>query len=233
MFSYDLINPNNFIINNDNFDVIPIGYRCATAIACNYAKIRNYSLPFDWGIPWTPKKIQTLLEENFKDFFNFELINKGVYNKTYKFGSMHFNNDINILEDTFKRRIDRLNDIMNKTSKKYFIYINEDFLYSENHRTDELCNTIFSELLEFENFLKQKYENIDYNILFIDFKKQDIPTNSNIIHVVLHSSKLYEKTVDAPFEDFRMYCGQILSELFHTNILKENIIKYNQNIFND
>ena len=61
MFSYKLNNPNNIIICKDNYDIIPIGYRCATAIACNYAKIRTCSLPFDWGIPWNPKKIKNIL----------------------------------------------------------------------------------------------------------------------------------------------------------------------------
>jgi len=118
MFSYTIINKQ--LINNDNFHVIPIGYRCPTAIACTYAKIRKFSLPFDWGVPWNPKKIQTILENDFLNFCNFESINNSniMYNKIYDFASGHFTNEINVLNETFHRRIDRFNNIMNESTKK-------------------------------------------------------------------------------------------------------------------
>lgn len=235
MFSYTINNPNNLVINNNNFHAIPIGYRCSTAIACKYAKIRNFSLPFDWGIPWNPTKIQTILENDFQNFCNFESINNSniMYNKTYDFQSGHFTNENNVLNETFHRRIDRFNNIMNESTKKYFIHINEDFIYSTYHKTYEFCNNIFNELLEFEDFIKKKYTNIEYNILYFDFNKHNIPKNSNIINIVLNSNVIYNTVHESPYEEFRMYCGQILSELFYTNVLKEDIIIYNENIFNE
>lgn len=228
MFSYKINNPNNKIIKYDNCYIIPIGHRCATSLACIYAQIRKFSLPFDWGIPWYPNTIQKILENDFKDFCNFKG-NGYIYNPTYNFGSEHFNNDINVLVNTFERRIERFNNIINEQKKIYFIYINEDFLYNKNHREDMYCDKIFNELLELEIFLKKKYVNIDYNILYFDCKEHNIPTSSNIINIVLHSNTLYEKSVDSPYGEFRIYCGKILSELFGTS-LKLNI-KIDQTIF--
>ena len=68
MFSYVINNPNNFVIKNDYF-IIPFGHRCSSALACKYANIRKFSLPFDWTIPSFPKKIQTVLENNLKFIF--------------------------------------------------------------------------------------------------------------------------------------------------------------------
>jgi hypothetical protein len=64
--------------------------------------------------------------------------------------------------------------------------------------------------------MKDKY-NIDYNILYFDFKHHNIPTNSNIINIVLHTN-LYDTSIDAPYEDLRNYCGKILKELFNTEL---------------
>jgi hypothetical protein len=120
MFSYKINNPNNFIIKYDNCYIIPIGHRCATSLACIYAKIRNFSLPFDWGIPWYPKTVQKILENDFKDFCNFKCHENGyIHNPTYHFGSSHFNKDINILVDSYNRRIKRFNNIINEPKKKY------------------------------------------------------------------------------------------------------------------
>jgi hypothetical protein len=82
-------------------------------------------------------------------------------------------------------------------------------------------------MLELEKFITNKYINIDYNILYFNFKRHNVPTNSNIINIVLHSAKLYDTSVNAPYEKFRNYCGQILVELFNTNLT----LGYDGNVF--
>lgn len=60
-------------------------------------------------------------------------------------------------------------------------------------------------MLELEKFIKDKYINIDYNILYFNFKHHNIPTNSNIINIVLHTTNLYYTTDSAPYEELRKY----------------------------
>ena len=69
-------------------------------------------------------------------------------------------------------------------------------------------------MLDLELFLKSKYVNIDFNILYFDFKEHIIPLNSNIINIVLQTSKLYDSYENCPLLDFRKYCGRILLEIF-------------------
>ena len=226
MFSYVINNPNNFVIKND-YVVIPFGHRCTTALACKYANIRKFSLPFDWNIPLFPNKILEVLKNNFNDFI--PDVHNGIFYNKYGFSLAHFNPNINNGVQEYKRRIDRFIDIINQPKKIYFVYINEDYLYDNNYREDEFNHNIFNEMLELENFIKDRYINIDYNILYFNFKHHNIPTNSNIINIVLHTTNLYDTHNGAPYEDFRNYCGKILAELFNTNL----ILGDDDNVFNN
>jgi hypothetical protein len=218
--------PNNFVIENDYF-IIPIGSRCGTATACKHANIRKFSLPFDWTIPLFPKKIKNVLENNFEDYIP-DVHNNNFYNK-YDFFLAHFNSNIENGIEEYKRRIIRFNDIINQQKKIYFVYFNEDYLYDNNYRSDEFNDNIFNEMIEFENFIKDKYININYNILYINFKHHNIPANSKILNVVLHTTNLYDTCINAPYAELRIFCGKILSELFNTNLSLE----LDLNIFNN
>ena len=214
MFSYIIHNPNNFPINNTDFYTIPFGHRCTSAIACKHASIRKMSLPFDWLVPLFPKKIQDILENNFEDFIP-DVYNGNFRNK-YDITLCHFNPDINAGIEEYKRRIDRFNNIINKPTKLYFVYINEDYLYDNNYRQDKFNANIFNEMLELEIYLKKQYVDIDYNILYFNFKQHDIPADSNIINIVLTTTNVYDISHWSYFNPFRSYCSLILSELFNT-----------------
>jgi hypothetical protein len=222
-YSYTINNPNNLEIKNTDYYAIPFGHRCTSALACKYASIRHFSLPFDWTIPTYPKKIKNVLENNFEDFI------PDVYNNTFKnkydISLVHFNSDINSGVEEYKRRIERFNNIMAEShKKKYFVYINEDYLTWSDYRDPKKNETIFNEMLELELFLKEKYPNIDYNILYFNFIKHDIPANSNIINIVLgNNSEFYSNEIQecSPVhaEQLRNYCGYILTTMFNTELI--------------
>jgi hypothetical protein len=228
MFSHIINNPNNLEIEDDYF-VIPFGHRCTSASACIYANIRKCSLPFDWTVPSLPSKIQKVLENNFDDFIP-DVHNGKFYNK-YNIGLAHFNTNISIGIEEYKRRIERFNNIINKNKKIYFVYINEDYLYNSKYRDNKFIDNNFYEMLELEKFIKNKYNYIDYSIIYFDFKYHNIPNNSNIINIVLNYPNVYNKESDCKeLNVFRMYCGKILTELFNTTF---NNLSYNQKLFNN
>ena len=227
MFSYVINNPNNFVIKMNDYFIIPFGHRCSSALACKYANIRKFSLPFDWTNPLFPNKIVKVLENNFNDFI--PDVHNGIYHNKYDFELSHFNPNTNNGVEEYKRRIDRFIDIINQPKKIYFVYINEDYLYNKSYRENEFNHNIFNEMLELEKFITNKYINIDYNILYFNFKHHNIPTNSNIINIVLHTTNLYDTPNNAPYEDLRNYCGKILAELFNTNCN----LGYDCNVFNN
>jgi hypothetical protein len=223
MFSYTINNPNQIVIKKDEFVAIPFGHRCTSALACKYSNIRNFSLPFDWTIPLFPKKIQKVLENNFENFI--PEVHKKKFRNKYDIGLAHFNENVDEGIEEYKRRIVRFNNIINQPKKIYFVYINEDYFYNADYQKESFNDNIFNEMLELENFLKRKYININYNILYFDFKHHTIPKNSNIINIVLHNKDFGEKYI----REFRAFCGKILSELFNTNLS----LGYDVSIFNN
>ncbi len=107
--------------------------------------------------------------------------------------------------------------------------MNEDYLYDSGHRDDAFNDRMFNDMLALEAFLKERYPYMKYNVLFFNFKQHDIPVHSNIINIVLQSTILYDNHNDAPYNDFRIYCGKVLSELFNTSVL----LGYDHGTFND
>jgi hypothetical protein len=167
MFSHIIYNPNNYIITKD-YDIIPIGHRCSSAIVCKFANVRKFSLPFDWSIPLYPKKIIKVLENNFDGFI--PDVSKGIFKNKYDIILAHFDPNVNNGIEQYKRRIERLKFIMKTPKKKYFIYINEDYLYDANYRKDALNDNIFKEMLDLEHFMRGKYPKIDYNTVYLHIK---------------------------------------------------------------
>lgn len=230
LFSYTINNPNNLVVVDfcDNYNVIPFGHRCTSALACKYSNLRKYSLPFDWVIPLYPNKIKDILQNNFEDFI--PDVHRNIFHNKYNVSLKHFNPDITTGIDEYKRRVERFSKVIIEPNTKYFIYINEDYLYEDAYRNDELNDAIFNEMLELENYLRDKYADIEYRILYFNFKCHKIPCGSNIVQVLLNTTTTFDNRKTAPFEDFRDYCGKILAELFKTTLTLD---RYTPDIFSN
>lgn len=217
MFSHEIYNPNNFAIQNKDFYTIPFGLRCTSAIACTYANLRKFSLPFDWVIPLFPSKIHKVLQNDFEDFI--PDVNNEVFENKYNIRLVHFNVDRNKGIQDYERRIQRFMTILNEPTKLYFVYINEDYLYDPIYRDEEFNEQNFIDMLTLEEYLQERYVNINYNILYFNFKNHDIPKSSKIINIVLHSNQFYDKLDGASHDSvLRDYCGKVMSELFESNM---------------
>jgi len=222
MFTYQINNIDNLIIDKE-YNIIPIGHRCTSAIACKYANIRKFSLPFDWVLTLFPSKLKNVLLNDFSDFIpSYEhIVNKITKDKfrnilieKYDFYLSHFNININIGIEQYTRRILRFNEIFHDNKKIFFIFINEDYLYNNEYRDEKFNNQIYSEIIDFENFIRSKYNFNNFNILYFDFKHHNIPSESNIINILINSKFYTENPNKFPIEKFRIYCGLILSKIF-------------------
>lgn len=215
-FNYKINNPNNIIINTDSsYNIIPIGTRCTTALATKYASIRKFSLPFDWTRQWLfPNKIQNVLENEFENFI--PDVHNGIFLNKYGIELAHFNKDINEGIQQYKRRIKRFNSIIKEDKKIFFIFTNEDYLYTEEYRNKNFNDKLFREMLDLELYLKLKYPTINFTILYFNFLEHKIPSGSNIINYVLSTKQIYHRHDDSPFQELRNFIGLILSNTFKT-----------------
>jgi hypothetical protein len=230
MFSHTIHNLNHFDIEKTDFYAIPFGHRCTSALACKFSGLRHFSLPFDWLEFNYPHKIKKAIENDFIDFIP-DVNNNNYYNK-YDMYFKHFNSNkcVGILEH--ERRVERFNQILKEKKKKYFVYINEDYLFDQHSRSDEFNDSMLKSMLEIEKLLKEKNENLDYNILYFNFRKETIPYDSNIINIVLTSDSFYnDLDPNSPYEDLRKYCGSILKELF--DVKSAFNFTYDCGVFND
>ena len=88
---------------------------------------------------------------------------------------------------------------------------------------------MFKKMLGLETYLRATYANIDYNILYFNFKQHAVPETSKIINIVLHTTHLYNVTVGSPYQALRNYCGKVLALMFGTPLK----IGYNNDTFNN
>jgi hypothetical protein len=145
---------------------------------------------------------------------------------------VHFNENIDVGIETYKRRIERLKEILNTSDTKYYVYINEDYIYNINYRKKDFNEKLFTDMIELEKTLIEKYNNSNFKILYFDFVEHKKEKDSNIIQIILETEFLCLES-EAPVNDFRKYCGKILSDMFNTefttNVKKENIVDYYSN----
>lgn len=214
-FKYEIINKNIDFINYsyDTTNFIPMGHRCTSAIACNYASLRTCSLPFDWVQFLFPGKIKSVLSNNFEDYV--PDVKNGVIINKYDIKLAHFNSNIEEGIQEYKRRIERIKDILKNNNNKVFIFTNEDFIYNNDFRTVEFKNKLISEIIDLDLYLKENQ--IKHNILFFDFNdysdciKEGI---ENINFVKFKTKKTFNKKNTKYSYRFRKMCGHVLKELF-------------------
>jgi len=217
--SHNVYNPNNLNIDTNEYHVIPFGHRCASALALKFASLRKFSLPFDWTTPSFPICIKNVLINNFEDFI--PDVHNNIFTNKYNIRLVHFNSNIEEGIAEYKRRIERFYKVIKEGKKIYFIYVNEDYLYNAEYRKPEFNDDIFSQMVDLDSYLKKTYDNIDFTILYFNFVKHKVPIDSNIINFVLHTEKIWNSNNGCPYEDFRRYCGKVLSDIFETHFVPE------------
>jgi hypothetical protein len=190
----------------------------------NNRKISQETNFFDYtGTPmWA---INELITNNFTNFFDKNKyqeiqtkssnINKYITHIDYY---IRFPHDIrnynelnsNIFSDfcqKYKRRIIRLNDILNKNKKVLFIRTQEQMnnrILFEQHKEKYAKNEL-EYIINFSNIIKSKYPNLDFKILYLsETNKQDYLQENNIV-IIQHKIPIiftnYEISFNKIFSD--------------------------------
>ena len=140
---------------------ISLGSWCGVAIALNGLNLRTEAYPFDM-IRSKFEGIIDCFENDFINFFptNIKLEKIGNYDafRNQYFGFFHHNLFDQNIQETFKRRIERLITLLKTTNEKIF------FLRTicEEKYEDEIK---FNK--QFQSILENKYPNLNYLIIYI------------------------------------------------------------------
>ena len=218
MFSYTQhsVNADVEFHPNATYIIIPFGHRCTSAIACKMAGLRKCSLPFDWINSGYPAKLHHAIKDDFRHYIpdEYQDNQEAVMNK-YDILLAHVNKNRDNGVAEYERRIQRFRDIIGNNTAKYFVCIYEDYLYNAMHREKDYHQDVFQGILEFEKYYKATY-GTNFNILWFDFVKHDIPEDSNIILYVITPDQLYHDFDGSSYGAFREFCGMTLQKIFNT-----------------
>jgi hypothetical protein len=145
--------------------IVPIGIDCGVAETLKKYDIRKFALPFDWVVSY--RGIKNILENNFINY----IPDKILYNDIN--GTAVFNNyDVKFIHDKFdlndiskyNRRIDRLRNILNNNTEKVF-FIKKGHSYHHHNEYNFIDDV--DDVIELNDFLKNKYPMLNYRIILV------------------------------------------------------------------
>lgn len=179
----DYVKPNVYVNSNDYDYIVGIGNKCPTAMTLRDLHIYRESFPFDY-IPTTPKLILKYLQDT-SDFFpekNIVRTKDDVW-----FGHFDINDKYDDTIQTFRRRFDRLLEILQNKKRILFVYTSEADIYNEmNNR----YNDNYDGLCKLRDYIENKYEYNNFTILAIHMNKTYIDTK-NIINYTINVPDIY------------------------------------------
>jgi hypothetical protein len=170
--------PTQFLNYNDYEFIVSIGNKCATAIYLRELNIYKQSFPFDY-IPTTPHLILKYLQ-NQNDFYPEKNIVRTRDNVW--FGHFDINEKYNETIETFKKRFERLFNLLENKKKILFVYTSEADVYNEmNNR----YNDNYNELCKIVEYLIETYKYDNFKLLCIHTNKSFADTN-NIVNFTIN-----------------------------------------------
>lgn len=174
--------PTKFLNINDYEYIVSIGNKCPTAMILKKLNVYKESFPFDF-IPICPFLINKYLksQEEFYPKKNLVRNDDGVW-----FG--HFDIDKNYTEtiETFKRRFERLFNILQNKKKILFVYSSEADIYNEGNNR---YNNNYEEIQKMVDYIINTFNYNDFKILCIHTNKSFMDTNN-----------ISNYTINVPFE---------------------------------
>ena len=177
------IPPETFININDYDYIISIGNKCPSTLLLRSLNLYKESFPFDY-IPTTPQLILKYLKDT-SDFFPER-------NKIRNISGVWFGH-FNIIDkydetlETFKRRFNRLFEVLQNKKKILFLYTCEADIYNElNNR----YNNNYDELSNITDYIKNTYKYDDFIILAVHTNKI-YKNTKNIINYTINVPNIY------------------------------------------
>lgn len=200
-------------------EIIAIGNKCPTSMILKKLKIYKQSYPFDY-VPTTPRLILKYLKDT-SEFF--PLKNQVRTDDDVWFG--HYNIDDKYKEtiETFQRRFARLFTALEQKKKILFVYTSEADIYNE---MGNRYNDNFAELVNIQEYIKEKYNYDDFTILAIHTNRKYSDTkhikNFTINVESYLCSDNMESHVAQVWDPYREILEKVLSYIFGVPMNQES-----------
>ena len=199
-------------INHFEYDaIVSIGNKCPTTMVLRDLNIYREAYPFDY-VPTTPKLILKYLK-NSEDFFPERYCIRT--KDDVWFGHFNIYDRYDITISNFKRRFERLLNILKEKKKILFCYTTEADLYNEmgNRYTNAM-----EDLINLKDYIIQTYNYDDFTILAVHVNKSFEDTKHIINYTInvedKHLSDNMETNVGDTFGPYRNVLTELMKEIF-------------------
>lgn len=165
---------------------ISLGLGCQVATQIKDAGFRQFSLPFDWVVPYSG--VSSIIKNNFCNYIPngiFTNSNNDSHPVSLETHTIFPHNKFPQDTEKMKRRINRFIDLLNSTDKE-LIFIKRGHM-DQHHNAEclikynwNICNDI-DECKEIFIFLKNKYPNLKFKIILLLLCSKCFDVNTNYI----------------------------------------------------
>ena len=208
----DYIKPSTHIYDKDYDAIVSIGNKCPTTMVLRDLEIYKEAYPFDY-VPTTPKLILKYLK-NSEDFFPER--NEIRTNDNVWFGHFDIYTCYDITISKFKRRFERLLNLLTEKKKILFCYTSEADLYNEmgNRYNDNMAD-----LIKLKDYLIETYNYDNFTILAVHVNKSFEDTTHIINYTInvdeKHLSDNMETNIGDTFGPYRNVLKELMKEIFN------------------
>jgi hypothetical protein len=197
-------------INVREYDyIVSLGNKCPTTDTLRNLGLYKESFPFDY-IPTTPKLILKYLQDQTEFFPEKNVVRT---KDDVWFGHFDVNSGYDITIDTFKRRFQRLFDIL-PTSRILFVYTSEADVYNE---MGNRYNDNYGDLCKLRDYLIETY-NSNFTIAAFHVNKEYVDcfhiTNYTIKVAEMYLSDDMSTHVDSTCSLYRNCLRQMMQQVF-------------------
>lgn len=199
------ISPTRYINKNDYEYIVSLGNKCPTVMNLRSVECYRESFPFD-SIPSTPALILKYLKDP-TDFFPKQNVSRNKDNVW--FGHFNLDNDYDTRINTFKRRFERLYNILKEKKRILFVYTSAGDIYNEmgNRYHDN-----YGELCKIKEYIESTYNYTNFTILAIHTNKSYSDTE-NIINFTINVEDKYLS------DDMSTHIPEVISK--YRSVLRE------------
>lgn len=199
------------IINRKDYDcVVSIGNKCPTAMTLRDLHLYGESFPFDY-IPTKPALILKYLRDQSEFFPRRGHVRNG---DGVWFGHFDTTGKYDETVQTFRRRFERLFEVLRNKKRILFVYTSEADVYNEmNNRYEDN----YAHLQALVDYLRATYEYDDFTILAIH-TNQTFPDTKNILNCQINVPNRFlsddmRTHVPSVFNPYRAVLKKLIQEV--------------------
>lgn len=207
----DFVTPHQHIDASTYDFIVSIGNKCPTTIILREIGVYKEAFPFD-SVPTTPALILKYLKDQ-TDFFP----KKGIVRTSdgVWFGHFDTNAKHGTTIETFRRRFERLFEVLKSKKRMLFVYTSEADVYNE---MGNRYNDNYGDLIKLRDYIKATYDHDNFTIVAVHTNKAFADEPNMVNYTINVADKFFSdkmQTCTRPiWSNYRNVLKRLLRQVF-------------------